>query len=231
VAAIWVDYYRAVVSSPSSDFNADLAALRDGVRVLGGMVAEGVASAMGGLELRDGDRLRAVVAGDAEVNERHRQERERGLAVLSAQHPTGHELNEVFGLMLMASELERMGDHAKSCARYALPLIELSSRPRLETILSMGRYVEEQVRDILEAVTGNDDRRAQDIAARDDRIDRIYHRVFDDMVDTMREQPEWVYPATNLIFIAHNLERIADRVTNIAEDVVFVATGRLAELG
>jgi phosphate transport system protein len=229
--AISVDYYRTVADAPSDEFDSDLAALRDGVRVLGGMVAEGVASAMAGLESRDGDRLRAVVAGDAEVNERHRQERERGLAVLAAQHPTGHQLNEVFGLMLMASELERMGDHAKSCARYALPLIELSSRPRLDAILRMGRYVEEQVRDILEAVTANDHRRAQDIAARDDRIDRIYHRVFDDMVETMRAQSEWVYPGTNLIFIAHNLERIADRVTNIAEDVVFLATGRLTELG
>jgi phosphate transport system protein len=95
----------------------------------------------------------------------------------------------------------------------------------------MGRYVEEQVRDILEAVTANDHRRAQDIAARDDRIDRIYHRVYDDMVETMRAQSEWVYAGTNLIFIAHNLERIADRVTNIAEDVVFLATGRLTELG
>ncbi|HEY6538051.1 MAG TPA: phosphate signaling complex protein PhoU [Candidatus Dormibacteraeota bacterium] len=220
-----------MAAAPTDDFEADLAALRDGVRVLGGMVAEGVAGATSGLEMRDGDRLRAVVVGDLEVNERHRQERERGLAVLAAQHPTGRQLNEVFGLMLMTSELERMGDHAKSCARYALPLIELSSRPRLEAILRMGRYVEEQVRDILEAVTANDHRRAQDIAARDDRIDRIYHRVFDEMVETMREQPEWVYPGTNLIFIAHNLERIADRVTNIAEDVVFLATGRLTELG
>jgi len=220
-----------MTSSPSLEIDADLAALRDGVRALGRMVAEGVSRAMSGLETRDGDRLRAVVAGDAELNERHRQERERGLAVLSVRHLEGHELNEVFGLILMASELERMGDHAKSCARYALPLIELSSRPRLETILRLGGYVEEQVRDILEAVTANDFRRAQDIAARDDRIDRIYHRVFDDMVETMREQPEWVYPATNLIFIAHNLERIADRVTNIAEDVVFLATGQLVELG
>jgi phosphate transport system protein len=172
-----------------------------------------------------------VVSGDVHLNERHRQERERGLTVLSVRHPTGPQLNEVFGLMLMASELERMGDHAKSCARYALPLIELDSRPRLDSIVRMGSYVEEQVRDILEAVTAGDHSRAQDIAARDDRIDRIYHRVFEDMVEIMREQPDWAYPATNLIFIAHNLERIADRVTNIAEDVVFLKTGHLVELG
>ncbi|MGH7697556.1 MAG: phosphate signaling complex PhoU family protein, partial [Candidatus Dormibacteria bacterium] len=114
------------------DFEADLAALRDGVRILGRQVAEGVANAVQGLEARDGELLRAVVSQDAEINDRHRQERERGLAVLAQRHPTGRDLNQVFGLMLMGSELERMGDHAKSCARYALPLIELSSRPDLD---------------------------------------------------------------------------------------------------
>ena len=143
----------------------------------------------------------------------------------------GQDLHAIFGLLLIASELERMGDHAKSCARYALPLIELPSRPRMEAVIRLGRYVEEQVRDIMETITVTDVRRAQDIAARDDRIDRIYHRVFDDMVETMREHPDWAYPATNLLFIAHNLERIADRVTNIAEDVVFLETGELVELG
>lgn len=209
----------------------ELANLRDGVQVQGMMVAEGVAGAMEGLAERDGERLRQVVSRDLELNDRHREERERGLAILAAEHPVGDGLHEVFGLLLIGSELERMGDHAKSCARYALPLIELSSRPRLDSILSLGHYVEEQVRDILSAVASNDSRRAQNIAARDDRIDRIYHRVFDDMVETMRERPDWAYPATNLVFIAHNLERIADRVTNIAEHVVFVSTGQLVELG
>ncbi len=211
--------------------NPELASLRDGARVLGQMVAEAVAAAMEGLADREGDRLRQVVVRDLEINERHRQERERGIRILADQHPVGDRLHEVFGLLLIASELERMGDHAKSCARYALPLIELSSRPRLDSILSLGHYVEEQVTDILSAVTTNDSRRAQDIAARDDRIDRIYHRVFDDMVETMRERPDWAYPCTNLLLIAHNLERIADRVTNIAEDVVFMVSGQLVELG
>ena len=210
---------------------AELAARRDGVRLLGELVAEGVAGAMGGLEERDGDRLRGVVARDLEINERHRLERERGIQLLEDRHPAGQDLHAIFGLLLIASELERMGDHAKSCARYALPLIELSSRPRMDAVIRLGRYVEEQVRDIMQTITATDVRRAQDIAARDDRIDRIYHRVFDDMVETMREHPDWAYPATNLLFIAHNLERIADRVTNIAEDVVFLETGRLVELG
>ncbi len=209
----------------------EISALRDGARVQGQMVAEAVAAAMEGLADRDGDRLRRVVARDLEINERHRQERELGISILATHHPVGDMLHEVFGLLLIASELERMGDHAKSCARYALPLIELSSRPRLDSILNLGHYVEEQVSDILSSVAAGDSRRAKDIAERDDRIDRIYHRVFDDMVETMRERPDWAYACTNLLLIAHNLERIADRVTNIAEDLVFMATGQLVELG
>ncbi len=210
---------------------AELTELRDDVRLLGRLVVEALQAAMGGLGERDGDRLRQVIAGDADLNERHRQERERALALIGERHPDGSALHQAVGLMLMGSELERMGDHAKSCARLALPLIELRSRPRLDDILRLGAFVEEQVRDILEAVTEDDARRAQDVAARDDRIDRIYHRLFDDLVETMREQADHVYAATNLLLIAHNLERIADRVTNIAEDVVFLKSGRIVELG
>lgn len=220
-----------MATEADEEFSAGLAALRDGVRVLGKLVTDGVTDSVLGLEARDGERLRAVVAADAQLNQRQLLERQRGLDLLSAKHPQGHELNQVFGLMLMGSELERMGDHAKSCARYAMPLIELSTRPRLETIMLMGRYVAEQVHDILGAVTSGDHRRAQDIAARDDRIDRIYNRAFDDMVETIREDPSWAYAGTNLVFIAHNLERIGDRVTNIAEDLVFFETGQMVELG
>ena len=211
--------------------DAEITELRDDVRLLGHLVVEALAAAMGGLRDRDGDRLRQVIAGDADLNERHRQERERALDLIGTRHPSGSSLHQVVGLMLMGSELERMGDHAKSCARLALPLIELRQRPRLDDIGRLGAFVEEQVRDILEAVTEGDARRAQDIAARDDRIDRIYHRLFDDLVETMREQAEHVYAATNLLLMAHNLERIADRVTNIAEDVVFLESGRIVELG
>ncbi len=211
--------------------DVEITELRDDVRLLGQLVVEALAAAMGGLIERDGDRLRAVIAGDADLNERHRRERERALVLIGERHPTGPALHQVVGLMLMGSELERMGDHAKSCARLALPLIELRSRPRLDDIERLGAFVEEQVRDILAAVTEGDARRAQDVAARDDRIDRIYHRLFDDLVETMREHSDHVYAATNLLFMAHNLERIADRVTNIAEDVVFLDSGRIVELG
>ncbi|MHB8555497.1 MAG: PhoU domain-containing protein, partial [Candidatus Dormibacteria bacterium] len=94
------------------ELDVELAARRDGIRLLGQLVAEGVAGAMTGLEERDGDRLRMVVSRDIEINERLRQERERGIEVLSVSHPTGHALHAVFGLLLIASELERMGDHA-----------------------------------------------------------------------------------------------------------------------
>lgn len=212
------------------DATLELAALQDDVRLLGRQVADALERAMDGLVRRRGDRLRAVIEADHDINERQRSERERCLAFIATHHPVQGELNAVVALMLMGSELERMGDHAMSCARLALPLIELSDRPHLEDISRLGRYVAEQVRDILAAFTDADTTRAQDIAARDDRIDRIYHRLFEDLMELMREQPDAVYAATNVLFIGHNLERIGDRVTNIAEDVVYLATGQVEDL-
>jgi len=221
----------AVDGDGPSEATLELAALQDDVRLLGRLVADALERAMDGLVHRNGDRLRAVIEADRDINERQRSERERCLVFIATHHPVHRELNGVVALMLMGSELERMGDHAMSCARLALPLIELSDRPHLEDISRLGRYVAEQVRDILAAFTDADTSRAQDIAARDDRIDRIYHRLFEDLMELMREQPDAVYAATNLLFIGHNLERIGDRVTNIAEDLVFLDSGRIVELG
>ena len=88
-----------------------------------------------------------------------------------------------------------------------------------------------QVRGILAAMVSRDVLQARRIAAGDDRVDRIYHRLFDDLIQMMTEDNTTVFRATNLVFIAHHLERIADRVTNIAEDLVFLDSGAIEELG
>ena len=85
--------------------------------------------------------------------------------------------------------------------------------------------------DILAAVVARDVARARLVAARDDRVDRVYHRLFDELVQLMSEDGQSAYRATNLVFVAHHLERIADRVTNIAEDLVYLETGVIEELG
>jgi phosphate transport system protein len=112
--------------------------------------------------------------------------------------------------------------------------MNLADLPPLETYVDvpkMAAYCSDQVRGILAAMVSRDVLQARRIAAGDDRVDRIYHRLFDDLIQMMTEDNTTVFRATNLVFIAHHLERIADRVTNIAEDLVFLDSGSIEELG
>jgi phosphate transport system protein len=141
------------------------------------------------------------------------------------------DLREIMSLLHMSSELERMGDHCVSIAKIARSLADLPELKPTVDLPKMAQYCGEQVRDILGAVVARDVARAREIAARDDRVDRVYHRLFDDLVQLMTDDSDNVFRATNLVFIAHHLERIADRVTNIAEDLVFLELGMIEELG
>jgi phosphate transport system protein len=94
----------------------------------------------------------------------------------------------------------------------------------------MGDLAAEQVRGVLRALVDLDEHRAREVAARDDEIDGLYHRIFDEVLELMRAEPANVERGTRILFAAHYLERIGDRVTNIAEDVVFLATGDIEDL-
>jgi phosphate transport system protein len=125
--------------------------------------------------------------------------------MILTQAPVARDLREIMGLLHMSAELERMGDHCVSIAKIARSLADF---PQLSTHIDlpkMAQFCREQVRDILAGVVARDTGRARLVAARDDRIDRV--------------------------FVAHHLERIADRVTNIAEDLVYLETGVIEELG
>ena len=123
-----------------------------------------------------------------------------------------------------------MGDHAASVAKQARKLAPYAPLRDYVHLPEMGRLVAQQVRDILTAVVDIDDDRARAVAARDDDVDDLYHRIFSETLDLMRADPGNVDPGARILFAAHYLERIGDRVTNIAEDVVFLATGGVEDL-
>jgi len=124
-----------------------------------------------------------------------------------------------------------MGDHCVSIAKIGRQLADLPEiKPNVD-LPSIAQLTQEQLRQMLSALVARDVDAARIVAAKDDRIDRMYHRVFDDLVQCMVEDGSNVYAATNLIMVAHHLERIADRVTNLAEDLVFLETGSIEELG
>jgi phosphate transport system protein len=205
--------------------------IRELVLDLGRRVDEAIARAIRGLVDRDVEICARVIAEDHYVNELQREIRELCFTAVLTQAPVARDLREIMGFQHMASELERMGDHCVSIAKIARTLADLPEVKPYVDLPAMGQLCAEQVRDMLSALVARDVDAARIVAAKDDRIDRIYHRVFDDLVQCMVADSANVYPATNLMFIAHHLERIADRVTNLAEDLVFLETGGIEELG
>lgn len=209
----------------------ELDAVRDGVTKLGEMVDRAITRSIWGLVERNVDICAAVIAEDAEINDLQRKVRERVFQTILTQQPVAGDLREIMGFLHMAAELERMADHCVSIAKVARNLADL---PQLETavdVQTMAQFCGEQVRDILTAVVARDVAQARLVAVRDDRVDRIYHRLFDELIQMMTDNGETVYRATNLVFVCHHLERIADRVINVAEDLIFTESGIIEDLG
>jgi phosphate transport system protein len=209
----------------------ELKRLRRIVIDMGELVDGAIILAMRGLTERDVSLCNEVIAEDSVLNEHQRQLRELSFTIMLTQTPVARDLREIIGLLYMSSEFERMGDHCVSIAKIARNLADLPEITVYVDLPKMSEYCSEQVRGILAAVEARDALQARRIAASDDRVDRVYHRLFDDLIQMMTDDVTTVYRATNLVFIAHHLERIADRVTNIAEDLVFLETGAIEELG
>ena len=194
------------------------------------MVEQAIAESMRALVDRDNALAKAVIARDQDVNELHRQLRERAFMIMATQQPVARDLRLIVSFQHMVLELERMGDHAVGIARAALRLNNLPQLKPYVDLPRMAELTESQVHEILGAVIEADQERARMIAERDDEVDTIYHGLWDELVGYMVSDPSSVERAAILLFLAKDLERIADRVTNIAEDVVFLHTGRIVEL-
>ena len=149
---------------------------------------------------------------------------------IALQQPVARDLRFLLTLDHVAYDLERMGDHAASVAKQARKLAPHAPLKDYVHLPEMGRMVATQVRDVLAAVVEIDEQRAREVAKRDDDVDNLYHSIFDETLELMRTDPANVDPGARILFAAHYLERIGDRVTNIAEDIVFLATGEVADL-
>ena len=146
------------------------------------------------------------------------------------QGPVARDLRFLLSLDHVTYELERIGDHAASVAKQVR---KLAPEPPLKDYVDlpqMGELAAQLVHGILRALVDIDQVQARAVAARDDEIDALYHKTFADVVELMRASPDNVERGTRILFAAHYIERIGDRVTNIAEDVVFLASGEVEDL-
>lgn len=205
-------------------------AIKDEVLRMGSLVAAQIEAALEALTSHDADAATAVIVGDARINEAQRHLSALIQLTIATQTPVARDLRFLLALDHVTYELERIGDHAGSVAKQARklapepPLREYVKLPR------MGQLAADQVRSVLRAMVELDEAGARTVAARDDDIDDLYHSIFAEIVEVMRADSANVERGTRILFAAHYIERIGDRVTNIAEDVVFLATGDIEDL-
>jgi len=219
---------------PRITFERELASLRESLVRMGTLVESQIEASLEALRNRDAGGAEKVRTQDQYLNELFRQMREQVFMVISTQQPVARDLRYLMGLQWISTELERMGDYAVRIARMTSTLVALPDRPLRAEFGLMGELSIGQVHDILEALIDQNEPRAREVAARDNEIDRLYHRVFEDLVKEMgngQVDTDDALRSVTLLLVAHNLERISDRVTNVAEDIVFLQSGQVVELG
>jgi phosphate transport system protein len=171
-----------------------------------------------------------IIDGDAAVNDAQRVVTDGVAMTIATQSPVARDLRFLLALNHVASELERIGDHATSVAKQVRRLADEPPIPGLPDVGRMGSIAADLVRGILDALIVVDEAKARAVARRDDEIDHLYKAVFTRTVATMQADPAAVERGTRVILAAHWIERIGDRVTNIAEDVVYLASGQVEDL-
>lgn len=204
--------------------------VKDQVLRMASLVEQQIRAAIQALVERDAELATQVVTGDAQVNEAQMEASALITTTIATQQPVARDLRFLLSLDRVTYELERIGDHAGDVAKQARKLADDPVLRPYADLAAMGRIAADLVRGIAGALVDVDEGLARQVAAGDDEIDHLYRRVFTEVVDLMRADPANVERGTRILFAAHDFERIGDRVTNIAEDVVYLATGQHEDL-
>ncbi len=208
----------------------EMRSIKDEVLRMGSLVASQIGVAIEALVGHDAEKATTAIVGDGRINEAQRHIASLITTAIATQQPVARDLRFMLALDHVTYELERMGDHAASVAKQAR---KLAPHPPLKDYVDlpeMGQLAADQVRGVLRALIDLDTVVAREVAARDDDMDALSHRIFDEVLALMTADPGNVDRGTRILFAAHYLERIGDRVTNIAEDVVFLSTGDIEDL-
>ena len=205
-------------------------AVKDGILRMGSLVETQIRDAIRAFVERDPDLADRVIATDERINEAQRVIADTVVTAIATQSPVARDLRFLMALDHVAFELERIGDHASGIAKQVRWLAAEAKLREVRDLEAMGNLAADQVRGVVGALIDVDDAVARQVALRDDDIDHGYKKVFAEIIDLMRTDPRTVERGTRMILAAHWVERIGDRVANIAEDVVYLATGRVEDL-
>jgi phosphate transport system protein len=212
-------------------FHKRLKEIQNDVLVMGSMVEKAIDRSVAALKERDLKLAKQIIESDKMINRKRFQIEEACIELIATQQPMASDLRTIISVLSIITELERIGDHAEGIANIVLMIGDEPPLKPLIDIPRMAGKTGEMLKRSLGAFVNRDVEAAKQIAAEDDEVDHLYTQVFRELLSFMAEDPKTITRATRLIWVAHNLERSADRVTNICERVVFAVTGRMEEIG
>ncbi len=212
-------------------FHKRLREIQDDILVMGSMVEKAISCSIEALKNRDLVLANQIITDDQKINSKRFEIEEKCIELIATQQPMASDLRIIVAVLNIIAEAERIGDYAEGIAKIA---IMIGDEPPLKPLIDIPRMAEKTVdmlRRSLDAFINRDAEAARRISTEDDLVDQLYDQVFRELLTFMVEDQKTITRATRLIWVAHNLERSADRVTNICERVVFVVTGKMEEIG
>ena len=210
-------------------FHKKIREIQDEILIMGSMVSKATLLAIEALQTRDLTLAKQIIADDQKINRKRFEIEEKCIQLIATQQPMASDLRTIVSVLNIITELERIGDYAEGNAKIT---IMIGNEPPLKPLIDIPRMAEKTVDMLnrgLTAFINHDADAAVKISAEDDFIDNLYDQIFRELLTFMAEDPKTITRATRLIWVTHNLERSADRVTNICERIVFMVTGKMEE--
>ncbi len=205
-------------------FDEELNSLRGTISEMGGLAEAAIREAMEALVRRDPVAAASVVERDVRIDELETEIERQAVQIIALRAPMADDLRDVVAALKIAGVVERIGDYAKNIAKRVASVEDSKIRP-LSLLPEMARIAGEMVHNALDAYAARDAKKAAEVCERDAAVDDFYNSIFRALLTHMMENPHNITPATHLLFVAKNLERIGDHATNVAEMVHFAATG------
>ena len=215
---------------PRTDFDRSLQEIQDELLVLGSMVEKSIDRSVLALKNRDLSLSKVVIDDDDLIDDLRNQIEEKCISVIATQNPMAGDLRTVISVLYIAEELERMGDYAEGIAKISL---SIGKEPMLKPLVDIPRMAEKSSKMLsrsLDALVNRDEQLAIQVCRDDNEVDELYNQVYRELLTFMISDPKTIERATYLLWVSHNIERIADRATNISERVLYLITGKIFDI-
>ena len=210
-----------------ADFDRNLKLLQEELLLLGGLVEKAIIDAIEALKTRDIELSHKVVSQDDIIDQKTNQIEEKAIDLIATQQPIAIDLRTLMSVIHISVELERMGDYAEGIGKIGVMMGNDPPVKPLVDIPKMAGKASDMLKRSLDALVRRDSALARQVCEDDDEVDNLYDHIYKDLIALMISDPTTTQRATYLMWVAHDLERIADRATNIAERVIFLVTGQL----